>query len=197
MTKILHISDTHGMHRKMHSLPYADIIIHSGDFCKKGTEDEVIDFIEWFDSLEYKHKIFIAGNHDDFLHEAQILGLPENMHYLCYSSINIEGINIYGIPMFPADIINQKYEKQIQELPRSIDILITHQPPFGILDKTTNTHYGNIDILNKVCTIKPKFHLFGHVHNNNGIILDSTTFINSAMSDDNYQLKQKYHIFNY
>ena len=197
MIKVLHISDTHGMHRKMHSLPFADIISHSGDFCKKGTEEEVIDFIEWFDSLKYKHKIFIAGNHDDYLHDAQIDGLPENMHYLCYSAINIEGIDFYGIPMFSADIINKKYQKQILEIPNNIDVLITHQPPFGILDQTTNKHYGDIDILNRVCAIKPKLHLFGHIHNNNGIISDTTTFINSAMSDENYQLKQKYHILNY
>lgn len=197
MIKVLHISDTHGMHRKMHSLPHADIIVHSGDFCKEGTENEVIDFIEWFDSLDYKHKIFVAGNHDDYLHDAQIDGLPKNIHYLCYSALNIEGINFYGIPMFSADIVTKKYQKQILEVPNEIDVLITHQPPFGILDKTTNKHYGDIDILNKVCTIKPKFHLFGHVHNNNGIILGSTTFVNSAMSDENYQLKQKYHILNY
>ena len=55
MIKVLHISDTHGMHCEMHSLPHADIIVHSGDFCKEGTENEVIDFIEWFDSLDYKH----------------------------------------------------------------------------------------------------------------------------------------------
>lgn len=197
MISILHISDTHGMHREMHSLPYADIIVHSGDFCREGTEGEVIDFIEWFDSLEYNHKIFVAGNHDDYLHNAQIDGLPENIHYLYYSALNIEGINFYGIPMFSADIISQKYQKQILEIPNNIDVLITHQPPFGILDKTTNKHYGDIDILNQVCAIKPKFHLFGHVHNNNGIISGSTTFINSAMSDENYQLKQKYHILNY
>ena len=29
--KILHLSDTHGLHRKIKDLPNADVIVHSGD----------------------------------------------------------------------------------------------------------------------------------------------------------------------
>lgn len=65
--KILHISDTHNHHRQLQDLPAADVIVHSGDFTMVGTEAEVIDFMEWFCALPYKHKVFIAGNHDDCL----------------------------------------------------------------------------------------------------------------------------------
>lgn len=30
--KILHLSDTHGLHKNLRSLPEADVIVHSGDF---------------------------------------------------------------------------------------------------------------------------------------------------------------------
>ena len=70
--KILHISDTHGKHHQLKDLPEADVIVHTGDITEEGTEEEVKDFIEWFCSLPYKHKIFIAGNHDDCLYGANI-----------------------------------------------------------------------------------------------------------------------------
>ena len=62
--RILHLSDTHGLHRKIKDLPIADVIIHSGDISHNGTEDEVLDFLNWFIELPYQHKIFVTGNHD-------------------------------------------------------------------------------------------------------------------------------------
>lgn len=71
-----------------------------------GTEDEAIDFINWFCDLPYAHKIFIAGNHDDCLYGAKIEGLENNTHYLCKSGIVIDGIKFFGVPMFMEDRIN-------------------------------------------------------------------------------------------
>ena len=62
--KILHISDTHGRHNNLTDLPEADILVHSGDFCFSGSDNEVLDFLNWFIELPYKHTILIAGNHD-------------------------------------------------------------------------------------------------------------------------------------
>lgn len=62
--KILHLSDTHGLHKNLMSLPEADVIVHSGDFTFAGSEEEACDFINWFCDLPYEHKVFIAGNHD-------------------------------------------------------------------------------------------------------------------------------------
>lgn len=61
---ILHISDTHGQHGKLINVPKADVIVHSGDFTFGGSEKEAIDFMQWFCDLPYKHKVFVAGNHD-------------------------------------------------------------------------------------------------------------------------------------
>jgi len=95
---ILHLSDTHSKHHELRNLPPADIIIHSGDISFAGSENEVMDFIEWFGALPYKYKIFIAGNHDDCLFGANIDGLPQNCFYLCNSSVTIQGVKFYGIP---------------------------------------------------------------------------------------------------
>ena len=53
---ILHLSDTHGLHRQMEYLPLADVAVHSGDFCEEGTVEEVEDFVEWFASLPHKYR---------------------------------------------------------------------------------------------------------------------------------------------
>ena len=37
---ILHLSDTHGRHRRLTQLPDADILVHSGDFTMNGSKQE-------------------------------------------------------------------------------------------------------------------------------------------------------------
>ena len=55
--KILQISDTHNQHRQLTDLPAADVIVHCGDFTDNGTEEEVLNFLNWFIELPYPHKI--------------------------------------------------------------------------------------------------------------------------------------------
>ena len=83
MMKILQISDTHSRHRKLKELPSADVIVHCGDFADNGTEEEVLDFLNWFIELPYPHKIFVTGNHDLCLWDAEnIEDLPEQQSHL-------------------------------------------------------------------------------------------------------------------
>jgi predicted phosphodiesterase len=60
--RILHLSDTHNLHRELQKLPFADVIVHSGDMLMAGAGNEVVDFIDWFKVLDYQYKIFIVGN---------------------------------------------------------------------------------------------------------------------------------------
>lgn len=196
---ILHLSDTHNLHRQLTNLPDADIIIHSGDFTMIGMEQEAIDFLNWFCDLPYRHKIFIAGNHDECLYSATLSGLDENCHYLCHSGICIEGLNFYGVPMFVGDTVNGRDKRFIQAIPMDTDVLITHQPPHGILDYDENYHYGSKDLWQKVNSIKPKFHLFGHIHTNYGIkTYNGITFSNASMMDVEYLLhKERMNVLNF
>ena len=179
---ILHLSDTHGLHRQMEHLPWADVVIHSGDFCEEGTIEEVEDFVEWFAALPHKYKLFIAGNHDVCLHGAMIEGLPNGVHYLCNSGIEIDGARFYGVPMFVADEMSGEYDASIAKIPTGTDVLITHQPPYGILDNAEGVCYGSTSLLSRVLRIKPRLHLFGHVHKANGQIAShDTLFVNSSI----------------
>ena len=162
--KILHISDTHGKHQILKDLPNADVIVHTGDITEDGTEEEVKDFIEWFSGLSYAHKIFIAGNHDNCLYGANIEGLPDNMHYLYNDSITIDGIKFYGVPMFLQDDLDGNFPELFGRIPADTDVLLTHQPPLGILDEQDGINYGDYTLYKRVMDVRPKYHLFGHLH---------------------------------
>lgn len=190
--RILHLSDTHNKHRLLKNLPSADVIIHSGDMSFAGSEKETIDFLKWFIGLPHKYKIFIAGNHDDNLFGANIDGLPKNCFYLCNSGVTIEKIKFYGLPMFMEDVMTDNYDKYINKIPTDTDVLITHQPPYCILDSSANINYGSRNLLQKVLKVQPKYHLFGHIHDAYGIEKnDSISFINSAIVNDGYEITNK------
>ena len=69
------------------------------------------------------------------------------------------------------------------------NVLITHQPPFSILDYSGNINHGDSNLLEIVLKTKPKYHLFGHIHGAYGIEKsEHTTFVNAAILSENYEL---------
>ena len=191
--RILHISDTHGKHNLLKNLPKTDVIVHSGDASFSGADSEVLDFLNWFCDLNFSHKIFVAGNHDDCLYGEQIEGLPENVHYLCHSGVEIEGVRFWGVPLFVGDTLKESRTEQIiAQIPENTDVLISHSPPYGILDFDDNINYGCRDLLKVVERINPRYHLFGHIHANHGIRkIGQTTFVNSAIMNGIYEFVNK------
>lgn len=185
--RILHLSDTHNCHHRLRDFPEADVVVHSGDFCMVGTEQEAIDFMNWFCDLPYRQKIFICGNHDACLYGANIEGLDSNVHYLCNSGIEIEGIKFYGVPMFTEDCISDRQNRNYSNIPIDTDVLITHSPAFGILDFDDNIHYGSEELLTRLSALNLRAHLFGHIHANHGITtIGNTIFSNGAIMNTDY-----------
>ena len=190
--KFLHLSDTHGKHRELTDMPSADILVHSGDGTLSSSDEEALDFIEWLCDLPYRHKIFIAGNHDDCMWDASLEGLPDGVHYLCDSSITIDGVNFYGAPMFVVfEGEDLKEIEHYEQIPDNTDILITHRPPLGILDSIDdNIHYGSSILLDKVSKVRPRMHLFGHVHSAYGTKdWKGITFSNAGLTDWKYTVR--------
>ena len=190
--KILHISDTHGCHRRLHDLPQADIVVHSGDLTMNGSEQEALDLMNWFCDLPYPQKIFICGNHDECLYGATIDGLDGNVHYLCNSGIEIESLKFYGVPMFMGDCITDRQTRHYANIPDDTDILITHTPPFGILDFDDNINYGSEELLSRISVVRPRLNLFGHIHARHGIkVFNGITFSNGAIMNADYSNLEK------
>ena len=195
--RIIAISDTHGEHRNIPYVPDGDIFIHAGDFLNFGQEttnfgsNVLKDFYHWLKSLPHKYKILVGGNHDWFLHEEpeRIKELP--CIYLQDASIEIEGLKIYGTPWVPylmgigyfaarrgADMI-----EKLSLIPDDIDVLISHSAPFGQGDTAYNKqHIGCVDLMNRVEEIRPKLHIFGHIHSDRGFNkeIDGIRFVNVA-----------------
>lgn len=105
-----------------------------------------------------------------------------NCTYLENESIEIQGIKFYGSPMMTegprmAFRTTDDPDKVWSAIPDDIDVLITHIPPYGILDQD----YGCKGLIKKVKEIKPKVHCFGHIHAWNGTKkVDDIQFINCA-----------------
>lgn len=191
---ILHLSDTHGQHKNLKSLPEADVIVHSGDFTFAGSEEEAYDFMNWFCNLPYKHKIFIAGNHDMCMYGADhIDGLSRNVHYLYNNSVVIDGIKFYGIPMFMEDCMDGNLDVFINNIPDDTDVLITHMPPKGTCDLANNgkgpEHRGNATLAELLKKLHPTCHLFGHEHDAYGkTIKENVIYSNACVVDSRYNL---------
>ena len=185
--KILHLSDTHGCHHTLRDLPDADVIVHSGDFTMNGSQQEAIDFMNWFCDLSYSHKIFICGNHDDCLYGANIDGLDSNVHYLCNSEVEIYSVKFYGVPMFIGDCVTDRQTRNYERIPSDIDVLITHSPAYGILDFDDDINYGSEEIMTKLSDLNLKAHLFGHIHARHGVkTIGNTIFSNGAIMNAGY-----------
>ena len=196
--KIITISDTHSQHQGL-KLPEGDMIIHAGDVSGSGRTRDVESFLSWFSNLDYKYKIFIAGNHDWFFEkntESEVeKHIPDSVIYLNDSGVTIEGIKIWGSPVQPWFLnwafnrIGKEIISHWDKIPVNTDILITHGPPNNILDKTTQgTITGCPYLLEKINKIKPKYHIFGHVHEAYGKVeKNGTTFINASVLDVQYR----------
>lgn len=225
--KITSISDTHSRHENCtKDLIPGDIITHSGDFMTTGYKyDEILDFVRWYGSLDYKYKFVIAGNHDRLLDEnfsdhftiADIhqLFTDHGIIYLQDTSYIIEEYNnltVYGTPWQPefhAWAFNlPRAGKELAEvwskIPRNVDILITHTPPYGILDREErmglNCGCTMLDLELRLNGLKPKIHVFGHIHEAFGYVeKHNCHFMNVSILNRRYEYR-KYsvnYIFDY
>lgn len=208
------VSDLHG-HKPI--LPGGDILIIGGDCTTNDGFKSWEDFFEWLKDQEYTHKIFIGGNHDNmaqkhFLKHSKQAKMDELLQavgekvckdfiYLQDEEIEVEGLHIYGSPWtlnftgqnpdcqaFGVDREIELAEK-FASIPENLDILITHSPPFGILDRLDwGKCVGSPSLLEKVKQVRPRYHAFGHIHDpgQSWIEKEGTTFINAAGCDEFY-----------
>jgi Icc-related predicted phosphoesterase len=197
--EVVVISDTHGYHSQL-TLPAGDMLIHAGDVSGRGLKTQVTDFLEWFAAQPHADKILIAGNHDFFFEkisdeELQNI-MPPNVIYLKDSATTVKGVKLWGSPAttwYYDWAFNSRTEAELEQLwatiPTDTDIIITHGPPLGIMDKTHGgIHTGCKHLLHRIETIKPKLSVFGHIHEGYGKhVSEHTTFINGCSLSANYQ----------
>lgn len=235
--KIVCVSDTH-TYGNLLDLPDGDMIIHAGDHTFTGRFEETKAALRWFNSLPYKYKIMIAGNHDFYYddsiksgHEFRDWRVDKPMSkeqiiqefapdaiYLEDSGVEIEGLKIYGSPWqpwyydwafnfpgnktrwdryAPIEHDRETARKTWDKIPDNVDILVTHTPAFGILDRAEDsTKLGCPELKNRLSFLpKLKLHVFGHIHEAYGIEVSGDfhevgqviKFVNASACNLNYE----------
>lgn len=216
--KIVAVSDTHEqLHSMRHKIPDGDVFIHCGDITNQGDLHAFQVAAKFIGKLNHTYRVVIAGNHDRTLQHStyfprsEILNIfkENNIIYLEDSSVTIEGKIFYGSPWTPTfgsfsfaqnrgDEIKSKWDL----IPDDTNILITHGPPYGILDLVEDKgynigrdlHQGCKDLLDKVNKLKNiQAHFFGHLHTcgSRHMIINNTNFINAAICTESYKPKNK------
>jgi Icc-related predicted phosphoesterase len=204
--KIVAMSDVHNRYQKI-IIPTCDLLISCGDYSSMGRLHEVKNFHKWIDKQPATHIISCQGNHElqvekNFQISKQV-ALEEcpRAHFLDEGPLEIEGVKIWCsaiTPFFCNWAWNRFRGPYIKEhwdrIPEDIDILVTHGPPYGILDTVYNTdgtpkeHVGCQDLYSRIWYLKKiKLHFFGHIHNEYGHKeLNGVKFYNASICDETY-----------
>ena len=142
------------------------MLLHAGDFTRRGWPDEVEHFKKFLDSLPHEYKVVIAGNHEltfDLENWSRIIekwtppyeinpgetkSILDNCIYLEESGCEVLGYKIWGTPWTPTHSnmgFNADHGSDIEahhaKIPADTEILLSHGPPFGILDMC---HHGGL-----------------------------------------------------
>lgn len=195
--RLVLISDTHGMHASI-DVPEGDVLVHAGDFSARGREREVADFGAWLAAQPHAHKIVVAGNHD-FLFEREperareLLG---DVHYLLDSGVEAAGLSFWGSPWQPwfhEWAFNLRRGPALEEVwaraPSGVDVLVTHTPPLGVLDRTNDGRRVGCEALREALPrIAPRLHVFGHIHEAAGTHAGPPLSVNACSCDLSYRV---------
>ncbi len=197
--RIVAISDTHTLHDRVR-VPEGDVLVHGGDLTSNGDLDDVSRFDEFLGRLPHRHKVVIAGNHDFCFEQRPEAARRRLTHciYLQDEAVEIEGVKFWGSPWQPWFYdwaFNLKRGAALQEkwamIPSDIDVLVTHGPPLGEGDQTfRGERVGCQDLREAVLRVRPKVHIFGHIHEGAGVTRgEHTVFANACTCDLDYEPK--------
>lgn len=209
--RIVAISDTHNQQHGLR-MPAGDCLIVAGDLTGSGNLNALNIFANWLKEQDYRYKIVIAGNHD-FCFENELAAVARQMIkdaggiYLENSGCELEGIKFWGSPYTPRFFdwaFNVDRGSSIRRhwdlIPADTNVLITHGPPYGILDAVHNhrTHgerVGCHDLLARLeGDLNLDAHFFGHIHCAHGSEErtnargKTTRFMNCAVLSEAYKV---------
>lgn len=184
------VSDTHN---SQPALPHGDVLIHAGDLTQSGTLRELQAAVAWLRAQPHPVKIVVAGNHDLLLDDAagdarrragqENAAAPAARAAIDWGDIvylenaaatvtcpNGRRLHVYGSPLSPRHG-NWAFQYPRGEdvwagtVPEGVDVLVTHGPPRAHLDLQ---RLGCVHLLRELWRVRPRLHVFGHVHEGAG-----------------------------
>ena len=185
-------------------IPNCDLVIVAGDvtpvwdhdrhFQKRWLKNE---FSVWLKELKLP-VIGIAGNHDFYAQQNPDFMAKLPWTYLQDESTEFDGLKIWGSPWVTKlhgwafctdeEVMGEKVDK----IPKDIDILISHAPPYGVRDglKFTKEHVGSTALVNRLMYGEwpnLKNVIFGHIHEGFGREhIDGVDFYNVSYLNERY-----------
>ncbi|KAK7049839.1 hypothetical protein VNI00_005269 [Paramarasmius palmivorus] len=213
-TRFVCISDTHS---ESYPIPRGDVLLHSGDLSSWGQADQLRETIDWIASLEGFQLCLDAEWCKRYSQPSKGLSIEEReyeeakriitdeqlmkgIHYLeheAYEFTTPEGKQwkVYGSPAAPQHALGAfQYRTDAEAkgvynlIPRTTEILLTHTPPYRILDKTRKGKHAGCRVLkDKLESGKLrnlKLHVFGHIHEASGaaIMENGGVEVNAAVA---------------
>ena len=182
--RIVAVADTHLFHGEL-VVPDGDVFVHAGDLCRGGDLDELREAAAWITGLPHAHKVVVAGNHDwAFVHApAAARAALGDLVYLQDGEATIGGLRFWGSPWQPAFhdwAFNLPRGAALAavwaKIPAGLDVLITHGPPEGFGDRSPiGGRAGCAELRRRVAEVRPRVHLFGHIHQDGGTWRDHDT----------------------
>jgi hypothetical protein len=197
--KIVTISDVHLQWEKL-KIPDCDILISAGDYGLKG-HTRVYDYHEWLAGQPAKVVLSIFGNNEKYRKiyfdskKPEIEDIaPGIIHFISDGPVNIENLKIYCLSWASLDPNSQ--QARFPSIPQDTQILITHEPPYGILDfsESDGRHVGSRALLERIKQLPDlMLHIYGHAHGSHGecdLRFPGTNlihFANASMCDESHQ----------
>ena len=193
------MADTHMFHDDWKAVPDGDVLVHAGDLTRGGSLDELAVVRDFLRKLPHAHKVVVAGNHDRAFQTEPAAAralFDEGFTYLEDAGAVVGGVSFWGSPWTPryhrwafmkergADIA-----ARWALIPAAVDVLVTHGPPHGLLDdartyRGAEEHAGCEALRDRVRDVRPRVHLFGHIHTNQGIVDDGGIRFANCTTDE-------------
>jgi len=205
--RLVATSDCHG-HLTAAALPAGDVLILGGDILANRSGDPdtdaafqlnaMRDLDAYCGTLDFKHVVMIAGNHDwVFERYTDAHRVLKNIIYLEDSGTEIGGLRFWGSPhqpwfydwAFNLPRNGGELAHYWSLIPDDIDVLVTHGPPYGILDLPfgKGEPAGCELLLKRVKEVQPRVHIFGHIHGSYGQKqIGRTLFVNACLCNEVY-----------
>ena len=222
--RLVIISDTHNLHDEL-NLPSGDVLIHCGDYSYSGQDNEVISFLTWMQEQTKKYRLVIGGhgNHElgpyedrEHFNELKTVFAPDVIwpHMRVFTD-PVTSLNFFFSPYVTTingrwafEASSSEYQEIVKRIPDYVDILISHGPPFNILDTfvrhsidwdsqqndyahtSREFKIGSKVLAERIKEIEPKLVCFGHCHENGGqtVEIDGTIYVNGAVLNENYEI---------
>jgi Icc-related predicted phosphoesterase len=228
--RIAALSDQHGF---LPDVPACDLLIIAGDICPDRfgpflamhePEQQKSWFNRrarpWLANAPAAHRILTWGNHDwcgqecAFPYDSPEQVSTTDLQILVDQGTTVDSpegsITVWGTP-WSNRIMNWAFMKEPAELeavyaqiPEGIDILVSHQPPYGFGDRLVTgvsrkvEHLGSRELLAAIKRVRPKLVICGHIHDGYGRFeCDGVPVCNVSVVGEQYRLVRSATVFDF